>query len=133
MSNHSKDSILKFLQQHAPDAPLGKCMTIANDFQCFKESEHRLKMKLALLAEVLEFDDNGGFKDLAKKYKDDKAVLWALDGVCHCDAWVNCGPGKGTEGLKERVIEDIRQGKIQLGVSESLLRQIREDENEKNR
>lgn len=127
MSNHSNKSILNFLVRHAPKAPLGECMSIANDFQNLKEQEYHLKMQLSLLAEVLGFSENGGFEDLSKKFKDDKAILWALDEVSHCHAWVVCGAGKGMEGVKEEVVEDLRRGKLKLGLSESYLRQMQKE------
>ena len=89
MSNHSEKSILKFLGQHAPKAPLGQSLSIAHDFQSLKDEALYLKEMIAILASFL-LNDNGevkpGYQDLRP------AVQFALKEVSNCHAWVVCGP-----------------------------------------
>jgi len=108
VSNWNKESILKFLEHTAPNAPLKQCLTLASDFEELKHSEFHYKQMLACLSTIL-LDDNG---NVLEKFNDVRpAIKKALEAVSYCHSWTVCGP---VDNGIERMMCDIEG--IEYGV-----------------
>lgn len=102
-----KDAVLDFLNREAPGAPMGKCMSLANEVQSMKTDLLFLKEMMAILSKLL-LDDNG---TPLKQYDDVRpAIKEALRQVSHCHSWVVCGPvGDAMEKLMKHVEEKVKK------------------------
>jgi hypothetical protein len=84
-----KDSVIEFLRKHAPLAPLGECLQLAEEFKTLYDSEYYLKCIIVILSNRL-LCSNGTVREEFKEGR--PAWQVALREVQQCNAWVVCGP-----------------------------------------
>lgn len=96
----------------APEAPAAKAMGFARQVATLEIKEYYARCALALLAEALGFDDNGNIPEaLSNRYKDDRAMQWALKQVMAAHGWVVCGPIEHPMNkLKESIVKEATDG-----------------------
>ena len=104
-------ALMDFFIQYCPQAPIRKCADFARKLQAEIVDNYIHKEALAVLSETIcGMNDNGKIpKELKEKYENNKAVLWALDTVQYCHAWVVCGPGGGMEEFIERISKEVNE------------------------
>ncbi len=125
MDNWNKDNALDFLKQYAPNAPISRCMDFANSFNNIKKENYQLKVALAILSKVLNLTDNGEIPiELIEKFKNDKAILWAIKEVQYNHAWVVCGP---FSNAMEKLLEESAEY-LSLTDCQYLLRKLKKEE-----
>ena len=100
MSNWTKESILEYLENDAPNTKLVRAMSLARDFQILKESEFYYREMLAILS-TLVLDEHGKIKPEHQNHR--PAIIQALKCAQTCQAWVVCGPV--TDGMEKLMCE----------------------------
>lgn len=114
MSNWDKLTILDFLKRYASEAPAGRVIDLADDFEEIDRELFELKEAVAILAEgVVGLDEHGDISpDLKSKRP---AVQWALRKVQYCHGWVKCGPTSDSiNKLMEKIEHEIKCGNKRL-------------------
>lgn len=96
-----KDKLLKFLEEHAPKAPIRECMNLANEFQNSDNEEYENACVIAVLSSYF-CGEHGEFIKERVPAEMTPILKWAFDKVVYRHGWVSCGPGGGmSEFLKE--------------------------------
>ncbi|KKM19225.1 hypothetical protein LCGC14_1657840 [marine sediment metagenome] len=110
MSNWNKNEILKFLKSYAYEAPVGRAIGLADDFDQISRELHELQEAVAILSEtVIKLDDHGAIPVELKSNR--SAIRWALSKVQYCHGWVKLGPiSNAMTKLMERVEDEIKRG-----------------------
>lgn len=114
MSNWSRDTILDFLKRYASEAPVGRALSLAEDFEQIDKELYELQEAVAILSETLiGLDEHGTIPaDLISKRT---AIRWALKKVQYCHGWVKCGPmSDAMTKLMEKIEKEIRDGDKRL-------------------
>lgn len=110
MNNIKKLDMLNFLAKHTPKAPIGECMSRANEIEQLDKEEYFLRCQLAVLSMVI-CEESGKIKDEFMEGAR-PALKKALEMVSNSHAWVVCGPGP--ENTWERFLEE-REKEIKQG------------------
>ncbi len=93
-----KDQVLKFCEEHAKDAPFGKCMDLANQFQRLGDEEYFSACVLAVLSSYF-CNEHGALIRERMPSEMTPILNWAFDRVQYRHAWVSCGPV--TDGMNK--------------------------------
>ncbi len=105
-----QDHVLRLLQKHAPTAPLGQCLSLADEYQNLHDENYYLKSIIAILSTRL-LNDNGAIK---LEFVDGRpAWQFAMQEVQQCNAWVCCGP---VSNPMNRFLEEFDQKAEEKGI-----------------
>ena len=100
--NFRKDYMLDFLYKHAPKAPLGDCVNLANQFQRADDDEYASACALAVLSSYF-CGEHGELLPEKMPETMTPVLKWAFDRLQYRHGWVCCGPSEGMSKFLERM------------------------------